>query len=270
MAGLRDLRERVALVTGASSGIGAALARALASRGAAVALTARREDRLAALAAEIERAGGRASVHPADLLDRAAVESVVRDAQARHGRVDLLVSNAGFAQHTLVVDQRVEDVEAMLRTNYLGSVYFTHALLPALRARGAGWIVNVSSFAGLIPQPDEAAYSASKAALAAWSEAMTGELTPLGIHVMTVYPVLVRTEMFTPEVLARLPRGVERSFVSAEDFASAVLEDLARGRHHCVYPRRFGWVAVLRALAPEGFRRAVARTKLAGLPRGGS
>ena len=135
-----------------------------------------------------------------------------------------------------------------------------------VRAGRAGFLVNVSSFAGLIPQPDEAVYSATKAAVTAFSAALGHELAPLGIHVLAVHPVLVRTEMFTPEVMARMPAGSERRFISSEAFAEQTLAALARGERSVVIPRAYRWVVRLRSLAPERFDRVVARTRLGVLP----
>jgi short-subunit dehydrogenase len=257
---------RVAVVTGASSGIGAALARALAGRGATLALVARRAERLHALAEEIAGAGGRASVHPGDVADRAVVERSAEEILHQHGRADLLVNNAGFVHHGLVKDHPPADVERLVATNLLGTLHWTQALLPALRARREGWIVNVSSFAALIPQPDEAVYSATKAAVTAFSTALGPELAPLGIRVLVVHPVLVETEMFTPAVMARMPKGSERRFVSAGRFARETLAALDRGERERVIPRGYRWVLRLRALAPGRFDRIVARTRLAALP----
>jgi short-subunit dehydrogenase len=261
-----EFAGRVAVVTGASSGIGAALARALARRGAHVALVARRAERLHALAGEIAAAGGRASVHPGDVSDRALVERSAEEILHQHGRADGLVNAAGFVHHGLVKDHPPADVARLVEVNVLGTLHWTQALLPALRARDGGWIVNVSSFAGLVPQPDEAVYSATKAAVTAFSAALGHEVAPLGVHVMAVHPVLVRTEMFTPEVMARMPKGSERRFVSAEDFAEQTLAALARRERSVVIPRSYRWVVRLRALAPARFDRVVARTRLATLP----
>ena len=266
VAGPLQLEERVAVVTGASSGIGAALAKALAKRGAAVALVARRAELLHALAEQIAPAGGRASVHPGDVADGKVVERSAAEILHQHGRVDGLVNNAGFVHHGLVKDHPPADVERLVATNLLGTLHWTQALIPALRAQRAGWIVNVSSFAGLIPQPDEAVYSATKAAVTAFGSALGHELAPLGVHVLTVHPVLVRTEMFTPEVMARMPKGSEGRFVSAEAFAEQALAALARGERSAVVPRAYRWVVRLRALAPERFDRIVARTRLSALP----
>ncbi|TMA43311.1 MAG: SDR family NAD(P)-dependent oxidoreductase [Deltaproteobacteria bacterium] len=265
MAGLADFRETVGIMTGASSGIGAQLARDLAARGMRVALLARRADRLGAVATEIRSAGGEAAVEVCDVAERASVERAVGTVVERWGRVDLLVNNAGYGRHVLFKDHDVADIERMMRTNYLGAVYATKAVLPAMRRRGRGWVVNVSSVAGKLGQPDEAAYSASKFAVAGLSEALSYELAPLGIHVMTVYPALIRTEMFTPEVMGRMPTGATRSFVEPVVLSRDVLHALARGRHEVTVPR---WVAVayvLRVLLPRLHRRLTARIRLSVL-----
>ncbi len=164
-----EYRDRVAVVTGASSGIGAQLARDLAARGMRVALLARRRERLEALATEISRAGSEALPVPCDVGERASIEAAVTAVHARFGVVDLLVNSAGYARHVLFKDHDVADIERLMRTNYLGTVYAIKAALPIMRAQGRGWIVNVSSVAGKLGQPDEAAYTASKFAVAGLS-----------------------------------------------------------------------------------------------------
>jgi len=261
MAGLADFRDRTAVVTGASSGIGAQLARELAARGARVALLARRAERLEALAAELG-AGDRALALPCDVGDRAAVDRAIAAAGSRWGRLDLLVNAAGYVRHVLFKDHDVADVERMMRTNVLGTVYAIKAALPAMRRRGEGWIVNVSSLAGKLGQPDEAAYSATKFAVTGLGEALGYELAPLGIHVMTVYPAIVRTEMFTPEVLARMPADAARRMIEPAEFARRVLRGLARGRHEVTVPSHLRIAYVVRLLLPGVFRRATARLRL--------
>lgn len=248
-------------MTGASSGIGAALARAFAARGVRVGLVARRRERLDALAAEL---GGsaRALALSFDVGEAGAAPEAVRTILDAWGRLDLLVNAAGEARHVLFKDQDVADIERLVRVNYLGVVRMMKAALEPMRAAGAGWIVNVSSVAGRIGQPDEAAYAASKFAVTGLSESLVYELRPLGIHVLTVFPALVRTEMFTPEVLARMPPGAERSFVEVDAFAAAVLRALERGAHELTVPRSVGIAYVVRALMPRFFRAQVARIRL--------
>jgi len=260
-----DPRGRVALVTGASSGIGRALAQALAVRGARVALLARRHDRLEELACEIAAAGGEARAFACDVSERAAVEAARAGVEAALGPVEILVNAAGYVRHVLFADHEPEDVERMLRTNTLGTVFWIQAVLPAMRAARRGWIVNVSSLAGLLPQPDEAAYSASKHAVTGLSEALSYELEREGIRVLVVHPVLVRTEMFTPEVMARMPAGSERRFISAGRFAEETLRALARGDRSAVIPRRYRGAVLLRALSPVWMGNLMARVKLRGL-----
>ncbi|MBW2271934.1 MAG: SDR family oxidoreductase [Deltaproteobacteria bacterium] len=269
MAGLRDLKGRVAVVTGASSGIGAALARELARRGARVALVARREDRLEALAREIAEAGGEASVHPCDVAEGGSVEAAAKAVVERWQKIDLLINNAGYVRHVLFADHAVDDIERMMRTNYMGAVHWIKQVLPGMREQGQGWIVNVGSFAGKAGQPDESAYSATKFALAGLSEALGPELAPYGISLLCVHPVLVQTEMFTPEVMARMPRGSEKRFMTPERFASETLAALGRGDVDVVIPRRFRGVLLLRALLPGPMRRVMGRVKMAALPEAG-
>lgn len=263
--GLADFAGRVAVVTGASSGIGAATALQLARRGASVALVARREELLREQLAEIEQAGGSASVHPCDVADRSAVDESRAEILERWGRIDLLVNSAGFARHILFVDHDLDDIERMLATNVLGTMYWIKAALSDMRARGEGWVVNLSSFAGLIGQPDESVYSASKFAVTGLSQAIAAELEEFGIHVLCVHPTLVRTEMFTPEVLERMPTGTLSSFIEPEQFVAGMLEALRRGEREVTLPRRYGWVPLLRALFPGFIGRSIARVKLAPL-----
>lgn len=266
MAGLTAYRDTVGIVTGASSGIGAQLARDLAARGMRVVLLARRADRLQTLAEEIERRGGQALVVPCDVAVRAEVEAAVATVLARCGRIDLLVNNAGYGRHVLFKDHEVADIERMVRTNLLGVVYTIKAVLPAMRAQRRGWIVNLSSVAGKLGQPDEAVYSATKFGVSGLSEGLSYELAPLGIHVMVVYPALVRTEMFTPEVLARMPPGSQRSFLEPPEFSRRVLRALERGRYAVTVPRYVGIAYLIRELLPGFYRRMTTRLRLPVLP----
>jgi len=259
-------RELVAVVTGASSGIGAQIARDLAARGTRVALLARRVDRLEALAADIERAGGHAFPVAGDVADRAAVEAAFGHVTDRHGGIDVLVNAAGYGRHVLFKDHPVDDIERMMRTNWLGTVYAMKAALPSMRARGRGWIVNIASIAGRLAQPDEAVYSATKFAVAGLSEALAYELEPLGIRVLAVFPGLVRTEMITPAVLARMPERVGTTAIEPAEVSRTVLGALERSRSEVTVP---GWMAMtyaVRALCPRLYRRMTARVRMPAIP----
>jgi hypothetical protein len=263
--GLTDYRDRVAFVTGASSGIGEQLARDLTARGMRVALVARRADRLATLAAALGGAD-RALALPADVGDATAVGRAVAAAHERFGRLDLVVNAAGVARHVLFKDHDLADVELLVRTNLLGTIYVLKAALPALRATGGGWIVNVSSVAGKLGQPDEAVYAATKFGVTGLSESIGYELAPLGIHVLTVYPALVRTEMFTPEILARMPERAKRTFMDAPAFCAAVLRALERGAHEVTVPSYVRVAYVMRAVLPALHRRIMRNLRLPVLP----
>jgi short-subunit dehydrogenase len=265
MAGLREYINRVAVVTGASSGIGAELARHLARKGMRVALVARRADRLEALVEQIGQAGGKASVHVCDVANRAVVASCAKEVQRAYGRLDLLVNCAGYVTHVLFKDHDLDDIEGMMKTNYLGTIYWIKEALPLMRVQGAGWILNFSSFAGLVPQPDEAAYTATKFAIAGLSDALAYELEPLGIHVMCAYPVMVRTEMFTREVMDRMPKDSEQRFIETDRFVAETLRALERGEHHLVVPRRYRGVVILKTLFPKLIGRRVGAVRLEGL-----
>jgi short-subunit dehydrogenase len=255
-------RELVAIVTGASSGIGAQIARDLAARGTRVALLARRVDRLTALARDIARDGGEAFALRCDVVDAVAVDAAVRQVIDQHGSVDVLVNAAGYGAHVLFKDHPIADIERMMRTNYFGTVYAVKAVLPSMRSQHHGWIVNIASVAGRLAQPDEAAYSATKFAVAGLSEALAYELEPLGIRVLAVYPGLVRTEMITPAVLARMPERVGATAIEPADVSRRVIHALERGRRELTVP---GWMRiayVVRTLFPGLHRRLTARVRL--------
>lgn len=194
MSGEWIYRGRWALVTGASAGIGEAFARELARRGMNVALAARREDRLRALAAELGAAHRvRTLVLPADLAHDGAPAALW--AQAGDGReVHLLVNNAGFGLKGAFADLPLERQTEMVRVNCTAPMELTHFALAAMKARGDGGIVNVASIAGYQPLPTMAAYSASKAFLITLTEAVAEEARGTGVRLVTLNPGPVRTE----------------------------------------------------------------------------
>jgi short-subunit dehydrogenase len=153
-----------------------------------------------------------------------------------------------------------------MRSNYMGTVYWIKRVLPSMKERGHGWIVNISSFAGKLGQADEAAYSASKSAVTALSQGLAQEFAPLGIHVLCLHPTLVETEMFTPEVMARMPRTLGKRFIAPSEFVGQALDVLAKGRTEAVIPRRMRLPILLYELFPTLMGRTVGRVKLAALP----
>ncbi len=192
---MKGFAGQVAVITGASSGIGWALARALAAEGARVGLVARRREALERLAAEIARAGGTAAAAPADVGDRPAVVAAVHELAARLGPVDLLVANAGVGAPTRLDPLNVGDIEKMFRVNTLGVVYAFEAVLPEMLRRGRGHLAAVSSLGAYKGLPGESAYCASKAAVITFLEGLRIQLRDRGIAVTTICPGFVRTPM---------------------------------------------------------------------------
>jgi NADP-dependent 3-hydroxy acid dehydrogenase YdfG len=191
-----ELRGRVVVVTGASSGIGEATAVAFARRGAKVVLAARRRDRLEDLADRIERAGGRALPLVCDVTQRHEVERLPAIVEEAFGPTDVLVNNAGVPGGGDFADQSPEQIERVVRTNLFGVLWGTHAFLPGMLARGRGHVVNVASLAGRFAPPGAAVYAATKFGVVGFSEALHFETEPRGVLVTAVNPGFVVTEGF--------------------------------------------------------------------------
>ena len=236
---------RVAVVTGASSGIGAEIARLLAARGDLCILLARRADRLQALAEEL---GGEAE--PCDVCDRAAVEDVAKRILARHPKIDMLVNNAGIPGRTSFVGGDPEVIERLIRINYLGGVWCLRAFLPGLQAAAPSDVVNIVSVSGVVAGPPSGPYSASKHAQLAFSRTIAAELRGQGIRVHTVKPGFTETEGF-PQ--SWLPRRVQRVVIGPQDVAAHVLRSLEDGRGETTVPWFYGPAGALQDLLPNLF-----------------
>jgi uncharacterized protein len=249
------------VVTGASSGIGEATARRLAADGWRVVLVARREDRLSALARELPGAGFVA----ADLTDADAPARVAAAVDEQlGGRLELLVNNAGTSKRARFGDEDggYATVRRIMEVNFDAVVRLVEELLPLLRRSAPSSIVNVSSVAGRVAYPRGGAYSASKFALAGWTEALQHEEASHGVHVGLVLPGFVATEGFPQDDLTGSART--RWMVSRpEKVADAIVRAGPGGSPEVVVPRGYRLVPVLRALAPGLVRRATG-----GLGRG--
>ncbi|GAA3741855.1 SDR family oxidoreductase [Streptomyces tremellae] len=189
----QDTASLVVLVTGASSGIGEATARRLAAAGHRVVLGARRADRIAAVAADIEAAGGSADHHVLDVTDPKSVLAFAAAARARHGRIDVLVNNAGLMALAPLDAVRTDEWDRMIDVNVRGVLHGIAAVLPQMRAQGSGHVVNVASVAGLRVDPTAAVYCATKYAVRAISEGLRQESRE--VRVTVVSPGFTRSEL---------------------------------------------------------------------------
>jgi uncharacterized protein len=246
---------KVMLVTGASSGIGQATARRLAREpGVSLVLVARREERLRELAAELgER---RTSLLAVDLLDDDAPAQIREHVLERHGRLDLLVNNAGAAWRAKFADGGWENVRQTMAINFDAQVRLTEALLPLLRASAPSAIVNVASTAGRVSRAGSGAYSASKFALAGWSDSLWAEERAHGVHVGLVLPGFISTEGFPQSELTGKPWT--RWIVSTPEKGAEAIYEAGVGRRPERYvPRAYGLAAALRVLAPALVRRVL-------------
>lgn len=187
--------NQVALVTGASSGIGWWIAKELAATGAKVGIVARRQDKLDVLAGEIRQAGGTAAIATADVADRGQTRAAVDSIVSQLGPIDLLVANAGLGLPTSLEPINIADIESMIRINLFGVVYAVEAVLPEMLRRGRGHLAAVSSLAAYKGLPGESAYCASKAAVNSYMEGLRIELRHRGIAVTTICPGFVKTAM---------------------------------------------------------------------------
>lgn len=243
---------RVFVVTGASSGIGEATARRLAAEpDVSLVLVARREDRLRTLAASLPAP---ATWVVADLTDADAPGRVLAHVEEHHGRLDLLVNNAGASWRGTFADEGWANVEQTMKLNFNAVVRLTEALLPLLRRTAPSAIVNVASTAGRISRAGAGAYSASKFALIGWSDSLYTEELAAGVHVGLVLPGFIATEGFPAEELKA--KAITRWTVSTpEKAAEAIVDAGLRGKAERYVPRPYGLVAVLRIVAPSLARR---------------
>lgn len=240
--------KRVAVITGASSGIGEAIARTLTRDGWACILVARREDRLRTLAGEIG-----AEIEVCDVGDRAAVEALAARVLERHPTINLLVNNAGMPARGTFLQVDLDLVEEVMRVNYLGGVWCSRVFQPGLEAgarAGDAHIVNLVSVAGTVSFAPAGAYAASKHAQLAYSRSLGAALRDSGIQVHSVLPGFVETEGFPQKKV--LKSRLLRSFViEADDVANTVVKAIEKGKSECVVPWfPYRLVGIAQAVAP--------------------
>jgi uncharacterized protein len=245
----------IAVITGASSGIGEATAHRLAREpGASLVLVARREERLRALASSLGEE--RVSFLAADLVEEDAPARILAHLQERHGRLDLLVNNAGSGWRARFADGGYENVRRTMAINFDAPVRLTEALLPLLRSSAPSAIVNVASTAGRVARAGTGAYSASKFALAGWSDSLWAEERPHGVHVGLVLPGFISTEGF-PQTELRKKLLTRWAVSTPEQGAEAIFQAGLGRRPERYVPRPYALAAAFRVLTPGLVRRVM-------------
>jgi uncharacterized protein len=264
---VRGVAGKVCVVTGASSGIGRATAHALAAQGAHVVLAARREDRLAEVAEEIRGAGRMAVPVRCDVTEKIDVERLVAETEGTFGGCDVLVNNAGVPGGSFN-ELTLEQIERVTAINYLGVLRCTKLFLPMLLT-SRGHIVNIASIAGRYAIPGSSVYTATKHAIAGFSESLYQELAPRGVMVTSVNPGLVVTEGFP---MTDVLRGPYRPFVMRPERIADVIVEVVRRRKgpEISVPRWIGAFQIFRIIAPPLYRSVIARIARSRAPRLGA
>lgn len=225
------------MVTGASSGIGEATAKLLAKNGYAVALAARREERINELCEAIATEGGKALAIPTDVADPDAAQALIKTAKDELGSVDVLINNAGVMLLGPIMDADLEHWQRMVNVNVLGLLYCTHAALPIMRDQGGGHIVNVSSVAGRVARMGSGVYNATKFGVVAFSESLRQEALNYNVRVTIIEPGYVDTELQGhnehPMVLEAIEKNKQEigKVLESEDIANAILYAVAQPEH---------------------------------------
>ncbi len=243
----------VIVITGASSGIGAASARLFAQKGYAVVLAARRKERLDALATEIISGGGKALVAPTDVTRLNEIQACVDMTLDRYKRLDVLFNNAGFGRlNWLEKLDPHSDIDDQLQVNLHGAIYAARVVTPVMIERGKGHIINVASVAGLVGMPTYSIYAATKFGMRGFNEALRRELHPWGIHVSIIYPGGVATE-FSQHTGVKRKTGFTtpaRVRLSADDVAKVAFELTKHPRRQVILPGFMTGVVWMNALFP--------------------
>ncbi len=254
-----EYRNKVVVVTGASSGIGNEAARTFAERGAIVVAVARREGHLKELVAELQRVSPDSFYLAGDLGDQGFAEEVVRETVRRLGRIDILVNNAGISKHKQIYHMSADEAEHVMRVNFLSAVTTSLAAIPHMLIQEGGFIVNVSSFAAKVAPPREAIYAASKAAMNSFTEGLWNDLAGSNIHAAIVNPGPIDTEIWDKEdepVAYDGPKYPPRVVVDA------IFEVIEKRRREVTAPKRnlqLVSARILRLLAPAVLQAGMAR-----------
>lgn len=239
-----SLKGKVVLITGASSGFGKDAAYLFAAEGAKVVLVARRLDRLQKLADSIQQAGGEAFAVPADITKQAEVDLMIHTAIELYDQIDILFNNAGFGRlDWLDKLEPPRDIDTQINVNLTGMVHVTRAVLPYMKIRRSGHIINMSSIAGWIAAPYYTIYAATKFGVRGFTNALRRELAPFDIMVSGIYPGPARTEFGRGNRESRRPKWLNMFFIPAETISHRVVQLAKRPRRTVIIPWWFALIA---------------------------
>jgi short-subunit dehydrogenase len=253
-----DYRSRVAVVTGASSGIGRQVALDLAKQGASLVIAARRRALLDDVADQCRATGAEVEAMTGDLAERPFAESVIARVLVRFGRLDILVNNAGIPKHKQFFDVTPDDIDYTMRINLLAPAYMTLAALKPMLRQGEGYIINISSGAGRIAPPRETVYAASKFALSGFTEGLWNDIAGSNIHAAVIHVGPIDTEIWD-KAASEAPVRYRGKKYPPSVISRAVLECIEKRRHEMTVPKSLWWVFFLKLLLPGMFRRGAAR-----------
>ena len=229
-----EFKNKVIVITGASSGIGAASAEKFAQKGAKIVLVGRRNEKLLETEKKLSKFNVPTLVCKCDVSDKSQVKEMYDQVLNKFSKIDVLVNNAGFAIYGKVSDLSIEEIEAQMSTNYLGMVYCVKNFLPRMLEQNSGHIVNVASVAASFGLPGIASYCASKFAMLGFSEGLHHELKGTNVGITVVSPIMVRTNFFDHSSFESMPKNT--TSLSAETVANAVLRAANSSRLEIIVP----------------------------------
>ena len=254
---MNSIKDKVVIITGASSGIGEATALLLAEKGASVVLASRNKEKLEALARRIGEKGGKALAAPADVTSPGDVRNLVEKTLEHFKTIDVLINNAGIALVKPVVDSADPEMRSIMETNFWGPVNCARAVLPTMIAKGGGQILNILSQSGRIGVPCHAFYSASKFALAGFSESLRQELRPSGVRVTMVFPGFVETPMTEAPLKAAKTAGLSLHPVSAGYAARKIFQAIQNKEEEITFPAMSRLMIIAHFFCPKAVEKLI-------------
>lgn len=230
-----DFRDKVVLITGASSGIGKETAIEFAKQGASLILVARRKDKLQRISDDLKKFNVSVIIHQCDVSKKDQVKEMARKVLDNFNSIDILVNNAGFAIYGSVSDLSIDQIESQMQTNYFGMIYCIKNFLSTMIEQKSGHIVNVASVAASFGLPGIASYCASKFAMLGFSEGLKHELKDTGVRITVVSPIMVRTNFFDHSSFEKIPKFSSTS-ISSQKVAKAILQAANSSRLEIIVP----------------------------------